>query len=195
MDYASSLAEMLGGAIFIYPRTLGKRCVMDRHVLSILVENHAGVLSRISGLFSRRGYNIDSLSVGVTEDPKYSRITVVAVGDALIIDQIRKQVDKLIDVVEVMEFLPSQSVFRELTLIKVKADAKVRPEIVGIVEIFRANIIDVANGSLTIELTGDQNKINAFTELMEPYGLVEIVRTGLTAIQRGNDSIKEHGEK
>ena len=168
---------------------------MERHVLSILVENHPGVLARISGLFSRRAYNIDSLSVGETEDGKFSRITVVVVGDADIIEQIRKQVEKLVDVTEVIVLLPSESVYRELTLIKVRADAKVRPEIVGIAEIFRANIIDVANKSMTVELTGDQDKISAFVELMTSYGVIELVRTGLTAIQRGNVALKEHETK
>ena len=165
---------------------------MERHVLSILVENHPGVLARISGLFSRRGYNIDSLSVGETEDMSHSRITVAVMGDADIIEQIRKQVEKLVDVSEVIVLLPSESVYRELTLIKVRANAKVRPEIVGIAEIFRANIIDVANKSMTVELTGDQDKISAFVELMTAYGVIEIVRTGLTAIQRGNAALKEH---
>ena len=165
---------------------------MERHVLSILVENHPGVLARISGLFSRRGYNIDSLSVGETEDPSLSRITVAVVGDANIIEQIRKQVEKLVDVTEVIVLLPNESVYRELTLIKVRASTNARAEIVSIVEIFRANIIDVANESMTVELTGDQDKVEAFRELMTPYGVIEIVRTGLTAIQRGNAALKEH---
>ena len=168
---------------------------MERHVLSILVENHPGVLARISGLFSRRGYNIDSLSVGETEDSRLSRITVAVMGDADIIEQIRKQVEKLVDVTEVIVLLPCESVYRELTLIKVRATTKVRAEIVSIVEIFRANIIDVANESMTVELTGDQAKVEAFTELMAPYGVIEIVRTGLTAIQRGNIALKEHEKK
>jgi len=168
---------------------------MERHVLSILVENHVGVLSRVSGLFSRRGYNIESLSVGVTEDPVFSRITVVVMGDVNIIEQIRKQVEKLVDAVEVIVLLPDESVYRELTLIKVRANAKERPEIVGIVEIFRANIIDVAIDSMTVELTGDQDKADAFRELMAPYGVIEIVRTGLTAIQRGNVALKDQEVK
>ncbi len=158
---------------------------MNRHVLSILVENQSGVLSRISGLFSRRGYNIDSLSVGVTENPLISRITVVACGDDLIIDQIRKQVEKLEDVVKCVKLESSSSVCRELALIKISANATTRPEIVGIVDIFRANIIDVSPNSMTVEITGAQNKIGAFIELVEPYEIMEIVRTGLTAIQRG----------
>ncbi len=164
---------------------------MNRHVLSILVENQSGVLSRISGLFSRRGYNIDSLSVGVTENPDISRITVVACGDDLIIDQIRKQVEKLEDVVKCVQLIKENSVCRELALIKVKADATTRPELVGLVDIFRANIIDLSQGSITVEITGAQKKIAAFIELVEPYTIMEIVRTGLTAIQRGTTLVGE----
>jgi acetolactate synthase-1/3 small subunit len=154
------------------------------------VENHSGVLSRVSGLFSRRGYNIDSLSVGVTEDPLYSRITVVCVGDDGIIDQIQKQVEKLIDVIETTELLPTDSVWRELALVKVSADAAKRSEIISIAEIFRANVIDVSLTTLTVEMTGTQNKIEAFTQLLAPYGILEIVRTGLAGIQRGSGSLR-----
>ena len=164
---------------------------MNKHVLSILVENQSGVLSRISGLFSRRGYNIDSLSVGETENPVFSRITVVASGDHMIIDQIRKQVSKLAEVIEVIDLLPENSVVRELALVKVKASPDARPEIVGIVDIFRAGIIDVSLGTLTVEITGEQGKIQAFVDLMEPYGIKELVRTGLTGIQRGGSGIAE----
>ena len=164
----------------------------NRHVISILVENHSGVLSRVSGLFSRRGYNIDSLSVGVTEDPKYSRITVVAFGDDNVIYQIHKQLEKLVDVLEVTELIPENSVYRELTLIKVSVEIpSVRSEIISIAEIFRANVIDVSHTSLTMELTGDQSKIEAFAQLLAPYGIKEIVRTGLTGIQRGADVLRE----
>ncbi|MDR1665316.1 MAG: acetolactate synthase small subunit [Clostridiales bacterium] len=156
-----------------------------RHVLSMLVSNQAGVLSRVTGLFSRRGYNIDSLSVGTAEDSKYSRITVVAQGDDAIIEQIQKQVGKLEDVREVTELLPEAAICRELCFIKVAADARTRPEVYSVVDIFRANIIDVSVSTLTVEITGDQSKLSAFTELMEPYGILEIVRTGLTAIARG----------
>ena len=159
-------------------------------MISILVENHSGVLSRVSGLFSRRGYNIDSLSVGVTEDPKISRITVVAFGDDNIIYQIHKQLEKLIDVLEVTELSPDNSVYRELALIKVNVGLpSVRSEIVSIAEIFRANVIDVSQTSLTMELTGDQSKIEAFSQLLAPYGIKEIVRTGLTGIQRGANTL------
>ncbi len=164
---------------------------MNRHVLSILVGNQAGVLSRVTGLFSRRGYNIDSLSVGVTEDEKYSRITVVVYCDDDSIEQIIKQVEKLYDVIRVVELSPEKAVYRELALIKVKTDAASRAEVISIVDIFRANIIDVATESITIEITGDEDKIMAFTNLMESFGIKEIVRTGLTALCRGNNPIKK----
>jgi len=158
---------------------------MQRHVLSIIVDNHAGVLSRVSGLFSRRGYNIDSLSVGETENPDISRITVSVTCDNNIIEQIMKQVEKLIDVRDVFELTADESVYRELALIKIKVDIKNRVEVVGIVDIFRANIIDVSNISITVVITGDDGKITAFTKLMEPYGVLEIARTGLTGLKRG----------
>lgn len=164
---------------------------MDRHILSILVANQAGVLSRITGLFSRRGYNIDSLSVGETENKEYSRITIVVVCDEDSIEQIIRQVEKLIDVIRIVELDSNRAVFRELTLIKVNTDTQTRPEIISIANIFRANIIDVATESLTVEITGSQSKIKAFTELMEPFGVKEIVRTGLTALCRGNNPIKK----
>ena len=167
---------------------------MNRHVISILVENHSGVLSRVSGLFSRRGYNIDSLSVGVTEDSRFSRITIVAYGEDNIIYQIHKQLEKLIDVLEVIELAPENSVCRELTLIKVSADASVRSEIVSIAEIFRASVIDVSLTTLTVEMTGDQDKIEAFVQLLAPYGIKEIVRTGLTGIQRGAATLHQRQE-
>jgi len=159
---------------------------MDKHVVSILVENNAGVLSRVSGLFSRRGYNIDSLSVGETEDPQYSRITVVTRGDDWVVEQICNQLKKLVVVERVMVLSPKTSVFRELALVRVRAEAQKRSEVVSIVEIFRAGIIDVSNDALTIEVTGTQGKIKALVNLLEPYGILEIVRTGLTAIQRGD---------
>jgi acetolactate synthase-1/3 small subunit len=165
---------------------------MERHILSILVENHPGVLSRISGLFSRRCYNIDSLSVGATEDPGLSRITIVTHGEEMVIDQIKNQVGKLVDVKKVIELTPGASVCREIALVKVAVDAKSRQEFVSIVDIFRANIIDVSATSLTIEITGDQSKITAFLDLSAPYGIKEIVRTGLTGIERGAFIIKEH---
>jgi len=163
---------------------------MNRHVLSVLVENQSGVLSRVSGLFSRRGYNIDSLSVGETEDPKVSRMTIVVRGDDYILEQIKKQLNKLIDVIKIVELDPQQSVFRELAMIKVNTTMETRASIIEIVSIFRANIVDVSNETLTVEMTGDESKIEAFISLMNNYGIVEVVRTGLTAIERGSRHIK-----
>ncbi|HBL37038.1 MAG TPA: acetolactate synthase small subunit [Firmicutes bacterium] len=168
---------------------------MNRHVLSILVENQAGVLSRVSGLFSRRGYNIDSLSVGETENPAISRMTIVVRGDDQILEQIKKQLNKLIDVIKVVELAPEQSVFRELALIKVKTDLSTRASVIEVVGIFRANIVDVSNDSLTVEMTGDEAKIEAFINLMNSYSIVEVVRTGLTAIQRGHQALNEQEKK
>lgn len=165
---------------------------MKRYVLSVLVENHSGVLSRVSGLFSRRGYNIDSLTVGVTEDPNISRMTIVVKGDKYIVEQIKKQLNKLIDVIKVIELKPESSVYRELILIKVSATTKQRAEIIEIVNVFRGRIVDVVNDSLIIELTGDESKIEALINMLEPYGIKEIIRTGLTALERGNKVIKEH---
>ena len=163
---------------------------MNRHVLSVLVENQSGVLSRVSGLFSRRGYNIDSLSVGETEDPKVSRMTIVVRGDDYILEQIKKQLNKLIDVIKIVELDPQQSVFRELAMIKVNTTMETRASIIEIVSIFRANIVDVSNETLTVEMTGDESKIEAFISLMNNYGIVEVARTGLAAIERGSRHIK-----
>ncbi|HEY8391756.1 MAG TPA: acetolactate synthase small subunit [Capillibacterium sp.] len=164
---------------------------MNRHVLSVLVEDQSGVLSRVAGLFSRRGYNIDSLSVGKTEEPGISRMTIVVWGDDQILEQIKKQLNKLINVLKVVELDPDRSVFRELALIKVKTDLTTRASVIEVVSIFRANIVDVAPDSLTVEMTGDESKIEAFINLMKAYGVIEIVRTGLTAIQRGHNALSE----
>ena len=165
---------------------------MNRHVLSVLVTNHSGVLSRVAGLFSRRGYNIDSLSVGETENPEFSRMTIVARGNDLIIEQITKQLNKLVDVYNIIELKPENSVYRELALVKISAEDKNRAAIIEVVGIFRANIIDVSSDTLTVEITGDQNKIEAFLNLVEPYGVKEIARTGLTALERGSKEIKQY---
>lgn len=162
---------------------------MNRLVLSLLVENNPGVLSRVSGLFSRRGYSIDSLSVGKTNQPNISRMTVVARGDELILNQIEKQLSKLVDVIEIFPLPEKESVFRELVLIKVEADEASRPSIVSIVDIFRARIIDVAPMSLVIEATGDQSKIDGLLAMLEGFNVVEIVRTGLSGMKRGRGDI------
>ena len=158
---------------------------MGKMVLSILVDNTAGVLSRVSGLFSRRGYNITSLTVGETENPAFSRMTVVVKGDEQILDQIYKQVEKLEDVVEITELLPEGSVCRELVLVKVKATIEERQSVIAVADIFRAKIIDVAPESLTVELTGTQSKIEAFISLLEGYEILELARTGITGLGRG----------
>ena len=161
----------------------------NKHILSVLVENQAGVLSKISGLFTRRGYNIDSLSVGETEDPEISRMTITLHGDRQTVEQIVKQLNKLIDVIKVIELDKGDSVCRELLLIKVKASLQTRSDIIGIAGIFKAKIIDVAKESLVLELTGDSEKVEAFTEILKPYGILEYNRTGLTALKRGKHTI------
>ncbi len=156
-----------------------------RHTLAVLVENKYGVLARVAGLFSRRGYNIDSLAVGVTEDPTISRMTIVVRGDDHVVEQVTKQLNKLIDVIRVTDLSSDESVERELALIKVNADATNRAEIIQIVDIFRARIIDVAARSLTVEITGDEGKIQAIQKLLKPFGIKEMVRTGRIALNRG----------
>lgn len=158
---------------------------MRRLVLAILVKNTAGVLSRVTGLFSRRGYNIDSLTVGETLDKEISRITVTCFGDELILDQIKNQVSKLVDVIEITDLSQNESVYRELVLIKVNADEKTRQSIIEITNVFRARIIDVAAKSLVLEITGDTSKTEAFIEMLKPFGIVELIKTGLTGVTRG----------
>lgn len=162
---------------------------MPKHTLSVLVENHAGVLSRVSGLFSRRGFNIDSLAVGVTENPRISRMTIVVDGDDYTVEQVSKQLNKLIDVIKIKELLPGESVSRELALIKVNATAATRAEIMQIVEIFRAKIIDVSKNTLTIETSGNTDKVAALEDMLKQFGVKEIVRTGIIALERGSKNI------
>ncbi len=162
---------------------------MNRKVFQLLVDNSSGVLSRISGLFSRRGYNIESITAGVTADPRYSRITIVAQGDDEILDQIEKQVAKLIEVRNVKVLDPSDSVYRELCLIKVEATEDNRENLISVANIFRANIVDVGPESLIIELTGNQSKIEAFMGLLKGYTISELARTGLTGLTRGNSDV------
>lgn len=167
---------------------------MEKHVLSVLVRNSSGVLTRVSGLFARRGFNIDSLTVGRTEDPKISRMTIGLMGNSDALEQFVKQLNKLEDVLRVYRLDSENSVFRELVLIKVKATSESRGAINEVVKIFRSKIIDVAQDTLTIELTGDDSKISALIKLMEQYGIVELVRTGVTALERGDISITNYGE-
>lgn len=163
---------------------------MKKRVLSLLVDNTSGVLSRVAGLFSRRGYNIDSLTVGETADPRYSRMTVVARGDEQILDQIVKQLAKLIDVVDIKVLEEQSSVNRELVLVKVRADAADRQSIIAIANVFRGSIIDVGKDSLIIELTGQQSKLDAFVELLRGYEILELARTGITGLSRGAEDIR-----
>ena len=163
---------------------------MRHAVFSILVENSAGVLSRVAGLFSRRGYNIDSLTVGETTDPKVSRMTVTVTGDDDVLEQIEKQLSKLIDVKEVVELPAEASVCRELVLVKVECDTTRRQEIIAISDIFRANIVDVSTESVILELTGAQSKLNAFIELLNGFRITELARTGITGLARGTASLK-----
>lgn len=158
---------------------------MRKMVLSILIDNTPGALSRVVGLFSRRGYNIDSLTVGETENPAVSRMTVAVTGDGIILDQIEKQISKLENVIQVQELTGDASVCRELILVKVSASQEARPSINAIVEIFRAKIVDVASDTMMIELTGNQAKLNAFTKLLDGYEIKDLVRTGITGLARG----------
>lgn len=158
---------------------------MQNMVLSILIDNTPGALSRVVGLFSRRGYNIDSLTVGETENTEVSRMTVAVTGDRIILDQIEKQICKLENVIEVKELTGAASVCRELILVKVAAAKEARPAINAIVEIFRAKIVDVASETMMIELTGNQAKLDAFTKLLDGYEIKELVRTGITGLARG----------
>lgn len=156
-----------------------------KHTLSVVVENHPGVLARVAGLFRRRGYNIDSLTVGRTENPAISRMTIVVEGDDVLIEQVTKQLHKLVEIMKIQDITDEPSVDRELVLVKVKADAQARGEIMQIVEIFRARIVDIGPNSLIIEATGDENKINAIEDSLRPFGLLELVRTGKVAMVRG----------
>lgn len=162
---------------------------MRRKVFQLLVDNTSGVLSRISGLFSRRGYNIESITAGVTADPRYTRITIVTSGDDEILDQIEKQVSKLVDVRDIKELQPDSSVYRELALIKVRTNKEQRQGVIAVADIFRAKIIDVASDSLIIELTGNQAKIEAFISLLDGYEILELARTGIAGLGRGTENV------
>jgi acetolactate synthase-1/3 small subunit len=178
-------------------REAEKRRVFDmrRVVFSILVDNTSGVLSRIAGLFSRRGYNIDSLTVGVTADQRFSRATVVAKGDEIILDQIEKQLNKLVDVLDIKRLDPESSICRELVMIKLKVNEENRQSVISVANIFRAKIVDVARESLLIELTGNQSKIEAFIDLLSGYEVLELARTGITGLSRGTFDVKIYDEE
>ncbi|WP_286678707.1 acetolactate synthase small subunit [Candidatus Aquicultor secundus] len=156
-----------------------------KHILSVLVQNKPGVLARVSGLFSRRGFNIDSLAVGPTENPEVSRMTIVVDADDVKLEQITKQLYKLVNILKISDLDPRDSVERELVLIKVNAPPNIRGEVLETANIFRANIVDVSKSTLTIEITGTATKIQALEDLLRPYGIKELVRTGKIALARG----------
>jgi len=156
-----------------------------RHVISILVNDQPGVLQRVAGLFGRRGFNIESITVGASEEPGLSRMVIVTHGDEKTMEQISKQLYKLIDVAKVVDLSQNPMVARELALIKVGAEPSERPEVFGIVETFRASVVDVASNTLIVQVVGDSDKIDAMVELLKPYGIKELTRTGVTAMTRG----------
>jgi acetolactate synthase-1/3 small subunit len=158
---------------------------MKQHIVSALVENRAGTLSRVSGLFSRRGFNIDSLTVGETDDASISRITIAVTGEDAVIEQIVKQLGKLVDVIAVRELDAKSCIRREIMMVKVGADEKARPAVIQVANIFRSRIIDVSPVTITIEATGDLEKLDGLLQLLRPYGILELARTGLVALERG----------
>ncbi len=164
------------------------------HTISVLVENKFGVLARVASLFSARGFNIDSLCVGVTQDPTVSRITITTRGDEYLVEQIKKQLNRLINVIKVMELVEGEFVDREMILIKVNASTDVRSDVLRIADIFRAKVVDVSPQTYTLEVTGDSGKIAAILRLLRPYGIKEIVRTGKVAIARGPKGLKSERE-
>ena len=165
---------------------------MQKRILSLLVDNNPGVTSRVSGLFSRRGYNIDSFSSGETTDPRYTRITIVCSGDANILEQIFRQVEKLVDVRDIRVLDPDESVIRELVLVKVAAKPEQRQGIISVADIFRAKVVDVSCDSLIMEMTGSKSKLDAFIELMSDYDILEIARTGVTGLSRGASDVTRY---
>ncbi|MGO1435261.1 MAG: acetolactate synthase small subunit [Canibacter sp.] len=168
---------------------------MSRHVLSLLVEDKPGLLTRVAGLFARRGFNIDSLAVGTTEIEGLSRITVVTDQDDLLLEQLTKQLNKLVNVIKIVELEEHNSVQRDHLLIKVRTDHQSRSQVLEAVQLFRARVVDVSTDALVIEVTGDSGKVNAFIKVLEPFGIKEIVQSGLIAIGRGSKSITERAFK
>jgi acetolactate synthase-1/3 small subunit len=162
---------------------------MQKKVFQILVDNTSGVLSRIAGLFSRRGYNIESITAGVTAEPKYTRITIVTSGDETILEQIEKQVAKLVDVRDIKELKPETSVYRELAMVKVRCSASERQNVISVADIFRGKIIDVSTDSVMVEITGNQEKVDAFLKLLDSYEILELARTGIAALGRGTENV------
>ncbi len=163
---------------------------MEKYTLSVLVENSAGVLSRVVGLFTRRGFNIHSLSVGPTSDEQISRITIEVKGDAYMVEQVSKQLSKIMEVIKIKTLKDDEMVKRGIVLIKIKTNPKNRGEIIEVANVFRANIIDISPSTITAEVTGSDQKLNAFINMVEPYGIEEIARTGMTALERGASTLK-----
>ncbi|KRF17769.1 acetolactate synthase small subunit [Nocardioides sp. Soil797] len=168
---------------------------MTKHTLSVLVENKPGVLARIAGLFSRRGYNIDSLAVGPTESPDVSRMTIVVAVDDSPLEQVTKQLNKLVEVIKIVELDGSSSVSRELLLVKVRADADARGHVLDAVQLFKAKVVDVAPDAMTIQVTGNADKLADFLRVLEPFGVRELVQSGMVAIGRGSRSISERSAR
>lgn len=164
---------------------------LTKHTLSVLVENKPGVLARIAGLFSRRGFNIHSLAVGPTDDPRISRMTIVVEIESDTLEQVTKQLNKLVNVLKIVELEPATSVGRELQLVKVEVDAENRGQVVQIVEVFRGAIVDVDHESVTVQGAGSPEKLDAMLEMLEPFGILEMVRTGQIALARGGKSITD----
>lgn len=165
------------------------------HTVTVLVENKPGVLARVAGLFARRGFNIESLAVSITDDPTVSRMTIVVTGDDSTLDQINKQTNKLIDVIKVIDYSEIPTLERELAMIKVGAEAEGRAEIMQIVDIFRAKIVDISESTFTIEVTGNTDKVDAIERLLSPFGIKEVVRTGKIAMARGPHTASGNGAK
>ena len=162
---------------------------MSRHTLSVLVENKPGVLARIAGLFSRRGFNIDSLAVGPTEHDDVSRMTIVVNVEELPLEQVTKQLNKLVHVIKIVELEPTSSVQRELVMMKIRADASVRSQVLEVTQMFRAKVVDVSPEAVTVEATGTEDKLEALRRMLEPYGIREIVQSGMVALSRGPRAI------
>jgi acetolactate synthase-1/3 small subunit len=164
---------------------------MTTHTLSVLVENKPGVLARVAGLFSRRGFNIDSLAVGPTEHPEVSRMTIVVSVEGLPLEQVTKQLNKLVNVIKIVELDAGSSVQRELLLVKVRADAAIRSQVLEVVTLFRAKVVDVAAETVTIEATGSRDKLEALLRMLEPYGVRELVQSGMVAVGRGSRAMAD----
>ena len=164
---------------------------MSKHTLSVLVENKPGVLARVAGLFSRRGFNIDSLAVGPTEHPEISRMTILVNVEESPLEQVTKQLNKLVEVIKIVELDSAQSVARELLLVKVKADAATRGQVLELVQLFRAKVVDIASDAVTIQIVGNSDKLSAMLRVLEPFGIRELVQSGLVAVSRGSRSMTD----